>query len=397
MKKIRSKKLMALLMAVIMCMSLVLTACGSSQSAPAAAGNAAASSSAAAPSGANNPNGEVPEDATGVYAESGIRGVDPYAKSSNPDKIVIKVSNQDRDFDSHPKNWGIKRFLTEIKAQLGDKVEFQVYFNGSLGTSAEDVLGALQNGSLEMATWSLGSFSGYTDAFMALDLLYFINSFEEGYNALSGEVGQIMRDRCLEQTGLMPLMFGTIGMRQITNSKKPITSPADLNGLKIRTQSNNFHIAGFEALGASPTGIAYAELFTALQQGVVDAQENPIANIYDQNFEEVQKYLTMSNHLFTADCVVVSKAFYDSLPEEFQTAIQNAIPVGMDVAYRGVCEQESIQLEELGQDMEITYLTDDEAQAMKEVAMTSWDKLIATLDKDYFEKVQSALEAMRTA
>ena len=391
------KRKLAVVLLVVFSLSMVLSACGSGSS----GGQSSApeqSTAPAAPSGgtaSGAASGEVPADATGVYAESGIKGVDPYAKSDNPDKIVIKVSNQDRDFDSHPKNWGIKRYLTQIKSELGDKVEFQVYFNGSLGTSAEDVLGALQNGSLEMATWSLGSFSGYTDAFLPLDLLYYINSFEEGYEALCGEVGQIMRDRCLEQTGLMPLMYGTIGMRQITNSKKPVCGPEDLVGMKIRTQSNNFHIKGFEAFNASPTGIAYAELYTALQQGVVDAQENPIANIYDQNFSEVQKYLTVSNHLFTADCVVVSKAFYDSLPQEFQDAFQNAIPIGMDVAYSGVCEQESLQLEELGQSMEITTLTEDQFESMKAVAETSWDSLIAQMDKDYFERVDTALEALR--
>ena len=140
---------------------------------------------------------------------------------------------------------------------------------------------------------------------------------------MDSEVGeQILHS--VDEQGLVGLAWFENGFRNVTNNVRPITVPEDMKGIKIRTMENQIHMAAFKAMGADPTPMAMGDVFMALQQGTIDAEENPVPIIETNKFGEVQKYLSMTGHLFSPAPVFISKDYYDAMPEEYQTAIKEA-------------------------------------------------------------------------
>ncbi len=339
-------------------------------------------------------DGEAPTDLPEAIDSSEMTAeqVDEYifAESSNPDKVVIRWASIDNNFDEKVSNHGLREFFRILKDKLGDKVEVQVFWGGALGSTTDANVSGLQNGSFEMINWALGSCAELTNAFQPLDIPYLFTSHEDAYNFLGGPAGEVMRDKCVEDTGLIPVMYNDIGMRVLTNSKKEVALPADLKGLKVRTQSNNLHILAFNTLGAAATPISMSELYTSLQQGVVDGQENPISNIYATKFGEVQKFLTRTNHLYTAQAVIMSGSFYDSLSDEFKAAIAEASAAGTKVSYESICTAETEQLKELSSDMQITELTDEQINSWQDAAKVCWPEMRKVIGADYLDSVLQA-------
>ena len=175
-----------------------------------------------------------------------------------------------------------------------------------------------------------------------------------------------MTDRFLKDTGIKVLKISHLGFRHITNSKRPITSPADLKGLKIRTQPNPLHLQGFKAFGASPTPMAFAELFTALQQGVVDGQENPIYNILVMRIHEVQKYMTLTYHLWNAGGFIMSDKYYKGLPEDIRTAIDKAAVAAREAVIEDIAKSEPGWLAEIKKKTQVNELTNDQIAGLPE-------------------------------
>ena len=168
------------------------------------------------------------------------------------------------------------------------------------------------------------------------------------YTHLS-EVGtQILNS--VEDQGLKGLAWFENGFRNVTNNVKPITVPEDLKGIKIRTMENQMHMAAFQIMGSDPTPMAMGDVFTALQQGTIDAEENPIPIIATNKFQEVQKYLSMTGHLFSPTPVFIAKDYYDALPAEYQTAIQEAATEAAPYQREQIDEQNVSGLEELTND-----------------------------------------------
>lgn len=311
-------------------------------------------------------------------------------ESDNPDKIVLRYASTSSNLNDHPYMRGFRKFFEVLKTELGDKIEIQFYLNGSLGTSTDAILGGLQNQSFELTDWPLGSFAELTNAFQPFDVPYLITSPDEAMDLLNGEVGEIMREKCIEDTNIKPLFYGTIGMRQMTNSVHEIKAPEDLEGLKIRVQNNPMHIAGMKALGSSPTPIAFGELFTSLQQGVVDGQENPLATIYDWKFYEVQDYLTLTNHLYTAGTLAINEDFYQSLPDDVKEAIDKAGKEASAFAHSEVKATENEYKKELAEIIQLYEPTQEELSAFQDAAKTAWPEMEEMIGKEYFNKILDA-------
>ena len=407
------KRTIALLLACLMLFSLALTGCSSSDGNIAETPKSDASSSDNSDATASGDATAVSED--GRDADGNIVDRTAFAvslgtqwftdedlkiwenidePSSNPDKILIRWGALGRSFDESPNLRGDKRMLIEIKKALGDRVEIQMYFNGALGGSPDQILGGLQAKSFEGYSFNVGSLYEYTRAFTPLDFGFLIPNLEAGIEVClpDAKPAQLMKERCLEDTGLYVLTMSPVGMRHLTNDTKPITSVADLKGLKIRVQTNKAHMALFEALGASPTPIAFSELFTALQQHTVDGQENPVTNIFEQNYAEVQKYMTLSNHLYTAACGLVNNEWLTSLPQDVQDVIIEAARVGQEQAGKDILNCEEQQLEYLRTHMEINELSDEVITEFKELAMGVWDMAPDIMGAEYWEAVRTAIE-----
>ena len=396
------KRTLAMLLACTMMLSLALTGCGGGKS---SGGSGGGGSGTAVTEDGRDADGNIVDRS--AYAIS--LGAQWFTeedeeiwehiqdKSDNPDKIVWRQGLVNRSMDEAPTLRGDKRFFIELKKALGDRIEFQFYFNSTLGGTADQILGGLQAKSFEGYSYNVGAFYEYTKAFTPLDIGFLIPDLEAGIAvcAPGSEARDLMVQRCIDDCGLRVLMMGAIGMRHITDDKRPIETLDDMKGLKIRVQNNNLHMAMFEALGCSPTPIAFSELFTALQQKTVDGQENPISNIFEQNYVEVQKYMTLSNHLYTAAATVVNEEWYQSLPQDVRDIIDDACVVAQEQSGKDLLNCEAAMLDYMKSvGMEVTELTPEAQEEFKNKAMSMWDEAGGVMGEEYWNEVRTAIEAV---
>lgn len=372
-------------LALIAVLAMVFTGCGLSKTTDTSAGKSPEGDKSTETKATSKAPTSLSENATDEEINNFIT-----AASSNPDKLIIKYASTSADLNGQSYLRAARKFLEVLKTELGDKVEIQYFMNSTFGGSADAVLGGLQNDTFEMTDWPLGSFAEFTNAFQPLDVPYLITSSEDAYKLLSGDAGKIMADKCIADTNIKPLYYGIIGMRQITNSKLEIKKPDDLKGLKIRVQNNPLHIAGMQELGCSPTAMAFSEVFTSLQQKVIDGQENPIETIDNFQYYEVQNYLTLTNHLCTAGTVAVNNDWYEGLSDEFKLAIDKASKQAAEYSLEDLSKSETVVLEELKGKITITQLTDEEVKAFQEKAKAAWPKLEERIGANYFEQVKKA-------
>ena len=371
------KKILCILLAMMM----VLSGCGLGHN------NSAGSSSTGSTS--NTGDGSqvtaLPEAASDDEINAFIT-----AASSNPDKMVIKYASTSPDLNGQAYLRAARKFLQTLKEELGDKIEIQYYMNSTFGGSADAVLGGLQNETFELTDWPLGSFAEFTNAFQPLDVPYLVTTSQEAYELLSGAAGDLMAEKCTQETNIKPLYYGIIGMRQMTNSKHEITTPDDLKGLKMRAQNNSVQVTGLSALGCSITTMAFSELFTSLQQKVIDGQENPIETIYNFQYYDVQNYLTVTNHLCTAGVVACNNDWYEGLSDEFKAAVDKAAEVAEAYSIEELNASEAGVLELLEDKMTVTELTDEQLSAFQEKAKTAWPQLREEIGADYFDQFLAA-------
>ncbi len=213
-------------------------------------------------------------------------------------------------------------FKQSLEEGSNGRIKFELYPNAQLGGDRE-MLEACQLGVLEGCLPAGSTLVGFDKRFQVLALPYLFPTREDAFEALDGKLGQKLNS-LLPEIELVGLGFTENGFRHVSNNRQPITKPEDLEGLKLRTMENSMHLAYFKALGANPTPMAWGELYTALQQGVVDGEENPAALVNEARFDEVQKYYSKTGHVFSACAIVLSKSFYDSLPEDLQMVFQES-------------------------------------------------------------------------
>ncbi len=185
---------------------------------------------------------------------------------------------------------------------------------GSLG-GERDMIEGLQIGAIDMVISSTGPVGNFVPEVYALDLPFLFRDYGHARAVLDGDIGQELLEK-FNAHDLIGLAWSENGFRHVTNSKHAVNSPADLDGLKLRTMENQVHMKAFQAMGAAPTPMAFPELFTALQQGVVDGQENPVTVITSSKFWEVQDHLSLTGHVYSPAILLISPAFWDSLSDE---------------------------------------------------------------------------------
>ncbi len=173
----------------------------------------------------------------------------------------------------------------------------------------------LQIGSLDVVITSTGPLGNFVPEVFALDLPFLFRDYDHARNTLDGEIGQELLAK-IGENELVGLAWSENGFRHVTNSQRAVNTPADLDGLKLRTMENRVHMTAFSAMGAWPTPMAFPELFTALQQGVVDGQENPVTVITATKFWEVQKFVSLTGHVYSPAAILASPILYDELSDE---------------------------------------------------------------------------------
>ena len=233
---------------------------------------------------------------------------------------TIKFATQNPE--GHPLVMGMEKFAEIVQAKSGGKIKVNLFPGGVLGGDAP-VVSALQGGTIEMASMNSGILASQVKDFAVFDYPFMFANGKEADAVVDGPFGKKMHAK-LEPKGLVGLTYWELGFRSITNSKRPITKVEDMEGLKLRVIPNAINVDWVKALGANPTPLAFPELYAALEQKAIDGQENPISVINANKFFEVQKYVTLTNHQYNPQSVLMSKKFWDSLNPAEQKIITEA-------------------------------------------------------------------------
>lgn len=229
-------------------------------------------------------------------------------------QIVLKLGHAVAP--EHPYHLGAVKYSEQIAQRTKNKVKIDVYPSTQLGNE-RDMVEGLQLGTIDLVVTSTGPLGGFVPRMFVVDLPFLFRDREHAYKVLDGPIGLELLE-AFSARGIKGLAFWENGFRQITNNVRPINKPEDLKGIKIRTMENKVHLAAFKAFGASPTPMAWSEVYTALQQKTIDAQENPIAIIYFQKIYEVQKYLAVTGHFYSPTPLLMSLKAFHNLPKNIQ-------------------------------------------------------------------------------
>lgn len=218
-------------------------------------------------------------------------------------------------------------FAKIVKARSNGQIEIQVFPGSTLGNDNTAIAG-VRGGTIDMTTSGTPYYTGMVGRMNVLDLPYMFASAEHAYKVLDGSIGRGLLDE-LEAHNLKGLAYWEVGFRSLTNSRQPVRTPEDVKGLKVRTTPNPAHIKAFQILGATPTPMPLAEVFPALENKAIDGQENPVGIVRGNKFNEVQKYMSMTRHAYTAMPVVMNKARFAGLtPQQQQLLIDAAREAG---------------------------------------------------------------------
>lgn len=353
-----SKKFLAVLLGVLM--TLTLTACGGGGDKP-------------ADKPAEQPAASTDKKDTGLLGKADAEKHLKIGTTTAPDGHYVL---------------GLVEMQKKLEELSGGKMTLDIYPNSALGGES-DMMDAVSNGTQDMVLSSTGpipSFSNSTKKWSTLDLPYLFKDREQAYKVLDGKIGQDLLEG-FNGTGIKAIGFWENGFRELTNNKKEIKTPADLAGMKIRTMENAVHMATYTQLGAIPTAMAWGEIFSALQQGTVDGQENPLAIILTAKVYEVQKYLSMID-LFYSPCVLmINEDTYNALSDDQKKWFNEAAEYGKQQERKISQEIDSrarAEMEKQG----VTF-TDVNKDEWVQAVMPVYDNDSIGIDKDLLNQIRT--------
>jgi len=221
----------------------------------------------------------------------------------------------------------VNTFAAEIAKRTDGRIQIMNFHAGALGGERE-ALEAVQLGTQELTLTSTGPVPNFVPETRILDVPFLFRDYPHARAVLDGKIGQDLLTK-FEPKGMKALGWCDNGFRHMTNNRRAVHTPADLKGLKLRTMENPIHIQAYKAFGIIPTPMAFTEVFTALQQGTVDGQENPLSIIHSNKLDQVQKHISLTGHVFSPCVLVMNKQVYDQLSEADKTAFREAAQVGI--------------------------------------------------------------------
>lgn len=289
-----------------------------------------------------------------------------------------------------PKGQAAEHFKKLAEERTKGAVTIQVYPNSQLYKDKEE-MEALQLGSVDMLAPSLAKFAPMgVKEFEAFDLPFIFDGYEDLHKITAGPVGKKLLNK-LEVKGILGLAYWDNGFK-IMSANKPLKTPSDFKGLKMRIQSSKILDAQMRALGAIPQVMAFSEVYQALQTGVVDGTENPPSNLYTQKMHEVQKYVTISNHGYLGYAVIVNKKFWEGLPADIRTQLESAM-ADATVFANSIAKQkndEDLASVKASGKSEIITLSDPERAAWKEALVKVHTEMADRIGADLIKEVYEA-------
>lgn len=258
-------------------------------------------------------------------------------------KVVLKLGHTGAP--NHHYHMTAEKFKAAVEAKSKGEIEIKLFPADQLGNQRQLVEGA-QLGTVDMVLTSDSQLSAFIDTYGILNLPFLFRDVAHVAKVMDGEVGDYFTAEAAKK-GLTILGYWENGFRHVSNSKRPINTPEDLKGLKLRTPNSAVSLDTFKALGALPTPMGFGEIYSALQLGVVDGQENPIAHILTQKWYEVQKFFSMTNHQHNVEPLVMSKIIFDGLKPEFKKILLEEAKAHAAVSRKMVEDMENDQLKDL--------------------------------------------------
>ena len=285
-----------------------------------------------------------------------------------------------------------KKFVEELSSRSNGEMTAELFLNGQLGSEQDTVMDAAM-GTLDMSILAINNVTPFSPSVGVFTLPYVIQSLEEAEMLTQGEVGQQLIANTIEDAGVRILGWTYTGFRVLTNSKQPVKSVDDLKGLVIRVPKNEIMIASYNAWGINPTPMAWSETFTALQQGVVDGQDNPYLTVHSMKFYEVQKYVTNIRYIFSIEPLVVSEQIFQGLSESDQQILLGAGEAATKHSAQFLRDSEAAIKEELVEKgMQIDDPLDGEAEWIKLATEEVWPQFYDSIGgKDKLDAVLAAL------
>ncbi|WP_134701145.1 DctP family TRAP transporter solute-binding subunit [Ammoniphilus sp. YIM 78166] len=285
----------------------------------------------------------------------------------------------------------LQAFKKEVEEKSNGAIQISTHPAGQLGGERENMEG-VQMGSIEMAVLSTGPIPGIYPNMMVTDLPFLFKNEQIADAVLDGPVGQEILDG-MSSVGVKGLAWGENGFRHFANKVRPIEKPEDIQGLKIRTMENPAHMAMVQSMGGSPTPMAFGEVYTSVQQGVIDGLENPISLMESMRFYEVSKYFTLDGHLYGPYVMMMNADFFNSLPQDLQTIIQEAAKDWSKLERDLNRKQEAKGLENMkAQGMEVVELSSEQKDAFQKATQPVYDKYRNELEAGLVDKIVEAVK-----
>lgn len=294
----------------------------------------------------------------------------------------------------HPIVLGMEKFAENVTSGSGGKIKVQLFPGGVLGNDAVTI-SSVQGGTVDIHIANAGIFAAQVKEFGVFDFPFLFATPQEADAVVDGPFGQMMMAK-LDSKNMHGLAFFDLGFRNITNGKRPINKVDDIAGLKLRVIPNAINVDWVSALGANPTPMPFTEVYTALEQRAIDAQENPLTVIEANKFFEVQKYLTITNHQYNPQLVVVSKKLWDSLSADEKKLLSAAAQQAALYQRKVSREQAAIALDSLKKKgMQVTEITGPELQKFRDKMKPVIDKHTALVGPETVNALQTELAKVR--
>lgn len=287
-----------------------------------------------------------------------------------------------------------KVFAAAVEKASGGKMKVRAIGAAALGPDTQ-MQQALIGGAQEMMVGSTATLVGITKEMALWDTPFLISNTKEADAMLDGPIGDKIRAK-LQDKGLVGLTYWENGFRNLTNSKRPITKMEDMNGIKLRVMQNNVFLNSFQTLGANAIPMAFSELFSALETKTVDGQENPFNTILSSKFYEVQKYMTVTNHVYSPWIVLVSKKWWDQLSKVEQKVLTDAAIASRDFERKDTRAEAAKAMADLkAKGMEINELSPAESARMRDKLTKVYASVGVDVGMDLWSEAQAELKKIR--
>ncbi|HOH89685.1 MAG TPA: TRAP transporter substrate-binding protein [Bacillota bacterium] len=309
----------------------------------------------------------------------------PAEPSASGEPTVLKLGMTINEQDSF--YVCAQKFADLVKERTDNAYNIELFPNSALGDE-RTMLESMQMGTLDAGIITSGPFVNFVPEFGVLDLPFLFPNNEAAYKVLDGEIGKEILSK-LEAKGLKGLAYAERGFRNLTNSVRPVRTAADVEGLKIRVMENEVYIASFNALGVNTVPMAWTEALTALQQGTIQGQENPVNVIHAYKMWDSQKYVTMTRHAYAAAVITFSLDTFNKLPADIQKIFIDAAQEAAEYERAWVAENEASQIETLkANGMEV--IEDPDLESFKAAVQSVYDKY--SQYSDYLKRINEAIK-----